>query len=58
MQSILTSGASIEVADRDRDRPMSMDELSDMTMDPINEAFDGVDIDDGRRSGSDDRSDE
>ena len=56
MQSVLTSGASIEVADRDR--PMSMDELSDMTMDPINEAFDGVDIDDGRRSGSDDRSDE
>ncbi|MFC6974278.1 DUF502 domain-containing protein [Halomicroarcula sp. GCM10025709] len=41
VQSIVTSGVSVEVADRDRDRPMSMDELSDMTMDPINDAFDG-----------------
>ena len=56
MQSVVTSGASIEVADRDRDRPMSMDELSDMTMDPINEAFDGGDAP-GGRSGSDDRRD-
>jgi uncharacterized membrane protein len=56
VQSVVTSGASIEVADRDRDRPMSMDELSDMTMDPINEAFDGGDAP-GGRSGSDDRRD-
>jgi uncharacterized membrane protein len=41
VQSIVTSGVSVEVADRDRDRPMSMDELSDMTMDPINDEFDG-----------------
>jgi hypothetical protein len=33
-----------------------MDELSDMTMDPINEAFDGGDAP-GGRSGSDDRRD-
>lgn len=48
VQSIVTSGASVDVADRDRDRPMSMDELSDMTMDPINETFDGVESDDSR----------
>jgi len=57
VQSVVTSGASIEVADRDRDRPMSMDELSDITMDPINDEFDGVDATD-RRRGSDDRRDE
>lgn len=40
VHSIVTSGVSVEMADRDRERPMSMDELSDMTMDPINNEFD------------------
>lgn len=54
VQSIVTSGVSIEVADHDRDRPLSMDELSDMAMDPINDDFDGADVDDGRSDGDDD----
>jgi uncharacterized membrane protein len=37
IQSIVTSGASIEVADRDRDRPITMDELGDLAMDPTDD---------------------
>jgi uncharacterized membrane protein len=43
VQSIITSGVSSEVADRDRDRPLTMDELGGMAMDPINDEFDGPD---------------
>jgi uncharacterized membrane protein len=41
IQAIVTSGVSVELADRDRDRPLSMDELSDLDMDAIDEEFDG-----------------
>ena len=43
IQSIVTSGASIEVADRDRDRPITMDELGGMAMDPVDDRFDDGD---------------
>ncbi|MBB6645516.1 DUF502 domain-containing protein [Halobellus ruber] len=45
IQSIVTSGASIEVADRGRDRPITMDELGEIAMDPINDEFDEADGD-------------
>jgi uncharacterized membrane protein len=54
VQSIVTSGVSIEVADRDRDRPLSMDELGEMAMDPTDDDFDGVDIDDSPAGVDDD----
>jgi uncharacterized membrane protein len=54
VQSIVTSGVSIEVADRDRDRPLSMDELGEMALDPTDDDFDGVDIDDSPAGVDDD----
>ena len=45
IQALVTSGVSVEVAGRDRDRPMSMDELGGMNMDPVDEAFDADDPD-------------
>lgn len=43
VQALVTSGVSVEVAGRDRDRPMSMDELGGMNMDPVDETFDADD---------------
>ncbi|SDM56076.1 Uncharacterized membrane protein [Halogranum gelatinilyticum] len=45
IQALVTSGVSVEVAGRDRDRPMSMDELGEMNMDPVDETFDADDPD-------------
>jgi uncharacterized membrane protein len=43
IQSVVTSGVSVEVADRDRDRPLSMEDLGAMDVEPIDEEFDADD---------------
>lgn len=43
IESIVTSGVSTGAADRDGDRPMSMDSLSEMTMDPVENSAAGGD---------------
>ena len=41
IQSVVTSGASIEVIERGRDRPITMDELGDLAVDPTDVEADG-----------------
>ena len=45
VQSVVTSGISVEAIDRNFDRPLATNESGDMAADPVEDGLDGVDGD-------------